>query len=178
MKRQMAELIALPDDAAMSAAEPNDQPSIRALRPDGERRLWNLLPKRQYRECLTGALLGRFAGCTLGSIVELWSPEKMERWANFLGDAFPPVDYWSAAERPHDLKYQVSPRENFTPAKLDGVPTDEGSIYTQLGLLILEDYGPDFTVEDLGEAWLEILALCPHRRRGRAAKPAQWRAHD
>ena len=55
------------------------------------------------------------------------------------------------------MKYQVSPRESFTPAKMDGVPTDDDTIYTQLGLLILEDYGPDFTVEDVGEAWLKYL---------------------
>ena len=157
LKRMLAELIALPDDEALSAAEPNDLESIRALRPEGERRYWRDLPAATYRERLQGALLGRFAGCTLGSIVEGWLPEKMERWANYLGDAFPPVDYWSAAERPHDLKYQVSPRENFTPNKMDGVPTDDDTIYTQLGLLILEDYGPDFTVEDVGEAWLKYL---------------------
>ena len=56
-----------------------------------------------------GAILGRFAGCVLGSIVECWEIEKMERWAAYLGDAFPPVDYWSAAERPQDLKYQDQP---------------------------------------------------------------------
>ena len=70
-----------------------------------------------------------------------------------------PDDYWSAAERPHDLKYKTSPRENFTVTKMDGVPTDDDIIYTQLGLLILEDYGPDFSVADVGAAWVKYL---PH----------------
>ena len=83
----------------------------------------------------------------------------MERWAAYLGDAFPPYKYWSAAERPHDLKYRTSPREMFTPSKMDGVPTDDDIIYTQLGLLILEDFGPDFSVADVGAAWVKYL---PH----------------
>jgi ADP-ribosylglycohydrolase len=81
----------------------------------------------------------------------------MRRWAEYLGDPFPPQDYWSEAERPHERRYEVSPRSHYTPPYMDGVPTDDDTIYTQLGLLILEDYGPDFTVEDVGEAWLKYL---------------------
>ena len=156
---KLAELRALPDDPALRAAEPDDLVGIRALRPPGERRYWNKLPESTYRDRLEAALLGRFSGCVLGSIVECWEVEQMERWADYLGDAFPPADYWSAAERPHDLKYRTSPREAFTRAKMDGVPTDDDLIYTQLGLLILEDYGPDFSLSDVGAAWMKYL---PH----------------
>ncbi len=156
---KLAELRALPEDPALRAAEPDDLDGIRALRPAGARRYWTELPERAYRDRLQGAILGRFAGCVLGSIVECWEIEKMERWAAYLGDAFPPVDYWSAAERPQDLKYQTSLRDRFTRSKMDGVPTDDDIIYTQLGLLILEDHGPDFSVEDVGAAWLKYL---PH----------------
>ena len=156
---KLAELRALPDDAALQAQEPNDLDGIRALRPAGLRRYWNELPAETFRDRLEGAILGRFAGCILGSIVECWEIETMERWAAYLGDAFPPDKYWSAAERPHDLKYRTSPREMFTPSKMDGVPTDDDIIYTQLGLLILEDFGPDFSVADVGAAWVKYL---PH----------------
>ena len=156
---KLAELRALPDDPALLAAEPDDLPGIRALRPAGERRYWNELPEATHRDRLEAALLGRFAGCVLGSIVECWEVDQMERWAAYLGDAFPPTDYWSAAERPHDLKYRTSPREDFTRAKMDGVPTDDDLIYTQLGLLILEDYGVDFSLDDVGAAWMKYL---PH----------------
>ncbi|MYD09234.1 MAG: ADP-ribosylglycohydrolase family protein [Chloroflexi bacterium] len=156
---KLAELRALPDDPALRAAEPDDLDGIRALRPPGERRHWNKLPESTYRDRLEAALLGRFSGCVLGSIVECWEVEQMERWADYLGDAFPPADYWSAAERPHDLKYRTSPREAFTRAKMDGVPTDDDLIYTQLGLLILEDYGADFSLSDVGAAWMKYL---PH----------------
>ena len=141
---KLAELRALPDDPALRDAEPNDLDGIRALRPAGARRYWTELPEATYRDRLEGAMLGRFAGCTLDSIVECWDIEKMERWAAYLGDAFPPTDYWSEAERPQDLKYSTSRRDRFTRSKMDGVPTDDDFIYTQLGMLILEDYGVDF----------------------------------
>ena len=145
-----------PDDYLLSA-EPSDLDAIRALRPAGRRVMWRSIPDAEYRDRLEGALLGRFAGCTLGSPVELFSIEKMKAWADYLGDPFPPVDYWSQVERPHDLKYEHSPRGAFTPAHMDGVPTDDDIIYTQLGLLILEQYGPNFTVDDVGQAWLAYL---------------------
>ena len=159
LAEKLAELQSLPEDPALRAAEPDDLDGIRALRPAGARRYWQTLPEAEYRERLQGAILGRFAGCVLGSIVECWEIEKMQRWAAYLGDAFPPVDYWSQAERPQDLKYQTSLRDRFTRCKMDGVPTDDDIIYTQLGLLILEDYGPDFSLRDVGAAWMKYL---PH----------------
>ena len=156
---KLAELRALPDDRALQDAEPDDLDGIRALRPEGVRRYWTELPSETYRDRIEGAILGRFAGCLLGSIVECWEIEKMEKWAAYLGDAFPPDDYWSEAERPQDLKYRTSLRDRFTRSKMDGVPTDDDIIYTQLGLLILEDHGPDFSVEEVGAAWMKYL---PH----------------
>jgi len=40
-----------------------------------------------------------------------------------------------------------------------GVPVDDDVTYTLLGLLIVEKYGLDFTVEDVGKAWLEWLPM-------------------
>ncbi len=156
LKQKVAELDALPNDPELEKAEPDDLPSIRALRPAGRRRMLSSLPG-DFRERLEGAWLGRCAGCTLGSIVEGWSVERMERWAEYLGDEYPLVDYWSVAEQPHNRKYESSLREDFTSAKMDGVPTDDDLNYTLLGLMILEEYGLDFSTDDLGEAWIKYL---------------------
>ena len=161
LAQKLAELRALPEDPAMRAAEPDDLDAIRALRPDGQRRYWSELPEATYRDRLEGAWLGRCAGNVLGSIVELWDIDKMEAWAEHLGDAFPPVDYWSEAERPNELKYETSRRDAFTPSKMDGVPTDDDLIYTQLGMLVLEEYGLDFSVDDVGAAWVKYLPVSP-----------------
>ena len=156
LKQKVAELAALPEDADLARAEPDDLPSILKLRPSGSRRIWSAVPA-DFRDRLEGSLLGRCAGCTLGSIVEGWKVERMEHWAEYLGDEYPLVDYWSEAEQPHEFKYQTSLREDFTPAKMDGVPTDDDINYTLLGLMILEEYGTDFTTDDLGEAWVKYL---------------------
>ena len=113
---KIAELDALPNDAALAATEPDGLATILSLRPAGVRRQWNSLPDN-FRERLEGSWLGRCAGCTLGSIVEGWTVERMEQWAEYLGDEYPLVDYWSVAEQPHMKKYQTSLREDFTPGK-------------------------------------------------------------
>ncbi len=161
LAEKLAELRALPDDPALLAREPDDLEGIRALRPDGTRRYWTELPEAEYRDKLEGAWLGRCAGNALGSIVELWDIDKMQRWADYLGDDFPPTDYWKEAERPFEYKYETSRRDSFTRSKMDGVPTDDDLIYTQLGMLILEDYGPGFSVDDVGAAWVKYLPVSP-----------------
>ena len=58
----------LPDDAALSACEPNELDAIRALRAPAQRRLWEALPPEDiWMDKLEGALLGRIIGCLLGS---------------------------------------------------------------------------------------------------------------
>ncbi len=127
LKQKVAELAALPEDADLAKAEPDDLPSILKLRPSGSRRIWSAVPA-DFRDRLEGSLLGRCAGCTLGSIVEGWKIERMEHWAEYLGDEYPLVDYWSEAEQPHQFKYQTSLREDFTPAKMDACPPTTISI--------------------------------------------------
>ena len=45
---------------------------------------------------------------------------------------------------------------------MSGVPVDDDIAYTLLGLLIAEEYGPDFSTADVGTAWLEVPALRLH----------------
>jgi len=149
----------LPEDKALAAHEPSGLRQIQALRPRGPRRLWRQLDEAAYADRLQGALIGRFAGCTLGAPVEFWPVEKMEAWAAEIGDTFPPVDYWSAIPAPHELRFGMSRCDAYTRGKLDGVPVDDDVTYTLLGLLILEDHGPDFTVDDVGKAWVKYLPM-------------------
>lgn len=147
---------ALPIDSALAAREPDELSAIRRLRPDGARRMWKALDS-SYMDKLEGAMLSRFAGCTLGAPVELWSIEAMADWAKYIGFGFPPRDYWPRIKSPNDLRYGVSPCEAYTSEKMCCVPVDDDVTYTVLGLLIAEDYGVDFTVEDVGKAWLRYL---------------------
>lgn len=157
LRSALEEMKALPVSETLSRREPDTLPEILALRTEGPRKLWSSLDRESYAEKLEGAMLARFAGCTLGAPVEFWSVDAMERWADYLGMPFPPTDYWTKIKAPNDLRYEVSPCEAYTSEKMDGVPVDDDITYTILGLLIAENYGTDFTVEDVGRAWLNYL---------------------
>lgn len=157
LEASVEQMKALPNCGRLEKNEPDSLAAIRALRTDGPRRLWKTLKMSSYEEKLEGAMLARFAGCTLGAPVEFWSIEAMEKWADYIGFAFPPAGYWPKIKAPNDLRYQVSPFEAYTSEKMDGVPVDDDITYTILGLLIAEDYGVDFTTEEVGKAWLRYL---------------------
>ena len=141
----------------MREREPNDLEAIRALRPDGPRRLWRRFRARGLYHRLRGAWLGRAAGCTLGAPVESWSVNAMAALAAAHGAAFPPEDYWPAHPAPDELRYGVSRMRDYLRGNIRHVPADDDLAYTLLGLLILETYGPDFTTEDVAAAWLHLL---------------------
>jgi ADP-ribosylglycohydrolase len=146
----------LPEDERLRTLEPDGLAHIRALRPTGPRRMEKGFPD-DYEGRLKGAVYGRFAGCTLGAPVEFWTVERMRLLAAEHGDPFPPTDYWRSIPYPLELRYETSPRRNYLRGHLDGVPVDDDLIYTVLGLLILEDYGPSFSTTDVGRAWLDYL---------------------
>ena len=153
----LARLKRLPIDKELAKKEPDDLKRIQALRPAGPRRMWDSFDRDVYAKRLEGALIGRMAGCSLGAPVEFWPVEKMEALAEENGDAFPPTDYWSRVPEPKAKRYRMSRREEYTRSGMVGVPVDDDIAYTLLGLLIVEEHGPDFTVEDVGKAWLKYL---------------------
>lgn len=157
LQTSLGQLKKLEPDDKLSKQEPNSLRAIQALRPAGPRRIWRQWDENAYTERLTGALVGRMAGCTLGAPVEFWPIEKMAALAKENGDDFPPTDYWRYVPEPKKLRYQISPVEAYTRANMNGVPVDDDIAYTLLGLLIIEDFGPDFTTDDVGKAWLKYL---------------------
>ncbi|MEW6751613.1 MAG: ADP-ribosylglycohydrolase family protein [Candidatus Latescibacterota bacterium] len=157
LQQALREIRRLPADAKLAAREPSGLQAIRALRPGGPRRLWSRLDPGQYRQRLEGALLARFAGCTLGAPVEGWPVARMEALARENSQPFPPTDYWHQVPAPAERRYGLSARREYTRQGINGVPVDDDIAYTLLGLLVVEDYGADFTVADNGQAWLRYL---------------------
>ena len=157
LERQLQKILNLKEDEDLAAKEPNELSKIKALRNSAQRNLWKAFDGELYRNRLKGALIGRFAGCTLGAPVEFWPIEAMESWAKWIGDEFPNTDYWSSIKSPNELRYGKSPCHAYTRPGLDGVPVDDDITYTLLGLLIAEDYGLDFNTEHVGKAWLKYL---------------------
>lgn len=155
----LRELKTLPEDRKLAAAEPDNLNAIHALRPKRPRRLWERYDAGKYPERIAGALLARCAGNILGAIVELYPIWRMQHVARLCGDAFPPTRYWSRSATPFNQRYKTFICENYTRSKLNGVPVDDDLAYTQIGLLILEQYGPDFTTADVGRAWQKYLPM-------------------
>ncbi|MDR1600532.1 MAG: ADP-ribosylglycohydrolase family protein [Oscillospiraceae bacterium] len=157
MLAAIQDLQSLPADGALSAKEPDALEAIKSLRPSGKRVLWERFDADRYRDRLAGAFMGRMAGVTLGAPVEFWTVDAMRGWAAYIGDSFPPTDYWSAITNPVGKRYGISRCEEYTRPLLNKVPVDDDVTYTMLGLLIAEEYGLGFTVEDVGAAWLKYL---------------------
>jgi ADP-ribosylglycohydrolase len=157
LRAALRDVKGLPVNRALAKLEPNDLKAIRALRAPGPRRMWKTFRADQYRERLAGAFLGRMAGCTLGAPVEFWPVDKMQALAEENGNHFPPADYWSYVPEPAAKRYEMSAREDYTRKGLNGVPVDDDTIYTILGLLIAEDHGPKFTTKNVGKAWIKYL---------------------
>lgn len=141
----------------LKSNEPDDLEMIRKMRPEGPRQLKFNYDRTLYREKLSGALYTRVAGCLLGSIVENWSIDEMEKWAIEIGDAFPPIDYWSQAKAPLEQRYLVSKCFEYTKNGMKGAPADDDIIYIIATLMILEKYGINFKTSDVGDYWYEYL---------------------
>lgn len=136
-----------------NAQEPSDLASIRKLCPFPSA----YGPPKDYERRLRGALLGRFAGCTLGVPVENYPIERMERIARGSATPFPPTEYWHAAENPEGIQYGVDRRTAYTLGGMHGVPVDDDVTYTVLNMLLLKEYGENYGTEDVAALWKEIL---------------------
>jgi len=157
LRAALTQIKNLPIDSSRAKSEPNDLSAIQKLRKSGPRRIWKSFDNKIYKEKLEGALLGRMAACTLGAPVEFWPVEKMKALAEENNENFPPTDYWSYVPEPEIKRYGVSKRNEYTRNGLNGVPVDDDIVYTLLGLLIVEDFGIDFSIEDVGKAWIKYL---------------------
>ena len=156
LAQALAELQALPDDPALARKEPNDLPSIRQCRPAGQHRIAQTFTEQDYRRRVEGALLGRFAGCTLGAPVEFWDVARMASWAKEIGDAFPPVDYWRAIPEPQNLRYEVSRCDAYSVTRSTGCPSMTYHLHDPRPAH-RRGSRPAFHTRDVGEAWVKYL---------------------
>lgn len=146
-------------EEADTTKEPDDLEGIRSLRPEGPRRLWSRLKDQRLKDRMRGAWLGRAAGCTLGAPVENWSISDMEALAARTRSGFPPEDYWGDHPWPEHVRYGVDNNGAYLKGRIRYVPVDDDVAYTLLGLLILEEYGTDFTTAAVAAAWMKYLPI-------------------
>jgi len=138
--------------------EPDELEEIKALRRESPRVMPLNLTDDELYDRILGAWLGRCAGCVLGVPVEGRDRDFIKAWADKLGQSYPLSDYW--ADYPGISRIHYSePVDCFVKRGIDHVGPDDDLVYTVLGLLILEEYGVDFTTEDVGSAWIKRLPM-------------------
>jgi len=113
-----------------------------------------------------GALLGRCAGCLLGSPIEGWSREKIRCF--MMDTKNDPIRFYFRSDIPEELRtrYGISdeafrygrPRSTWINL-VDCMPEDDDIDYTLLGLRLLEEIGRDFTTEDCAYNWLYNIPM-------------------
>ncbi len=116
-------------------------------------------PVDHLYERMKGAVMGRFAGCTLGAPVEMWTIDRMMELAMDCGMNFPPEDYWTEVPDPEGIRYGIGKRKEYTRPLMNKVPVDDDVTYPVLNLLCLEKYGKNYTVADMGQLWMDILPM-------------------
>jgi len=118
------------------------------------------ISRRTLADRLLGALQGRCAGCLLGKPVE---GEKYEAIKQMLTatDDWPLRNYFRSETLekcygPERLQQRPELRRCCR-GRIREMVRDDDIDYTILGLHILQQYGPDFTTENVGSEWLSRL---------------------
>jgi ADP-ribosylglycohydrolase len=150
------DLLKLKPSDSFSYIEPSTLEEIKKYRPEGPRRLDINLSDEDLKDKILGGIFGRCAGCLLGKPVEGWTKEEIEKYLNLAG--LKELDYYfpyiESDEEPFNRIKQV---RNWTAGNIDRMVRDDDIDYTILGLHILENYGEDFTTDDIAREWLTHL---------------------
>jgi ADP-ribosylglycohydrolase len=143
------------EETVLPENEPSDYESIESLYSlDFSRGEIN---EELYLNKLKGAMFGRFAGCSLGAPVEFATAEQMELLSQILQSEFPPVHYWKEAPQAFIPRYSVGFAKEFTLGNIEFLSPDDDIIYTLISLLVIEEYGLNFTTEDLANTWMKYI---------------------
>lgn len=114
------------------------------------------LTNDELMDKIAGAWFGRSAGCALGIPVEGWSKGNIREWAQKLGQ-YPLRDYWR--DVPHDREHYNNMVSDFLKDNIKFMGSDDDITYTILGLHILDEYGVDFTWDDVAKEWVDHLPV-------------------
>lgn len=110
---------------------------------------------------ILGAWLGRSAGCLLGKPVE-GKPREWIRELLQASDNWPLDDYFTSEGIPPEVFAQHSWHKSYIEALRENIvcmPEDDDLNYSMLNLHVAEQFGPQFTPEDVLQTWLTTLPV-------------------
>ena len=145
------ELDALQPAASLPFQEPSELDAIRALRPDGPRRMDLRITDDGIRDRIHAAWLGRAAGCSLGKPVEGWPRKRIDDYLESAG-ALPLDDYIPYTEGAISRTLKTSTRDN-----IEFMARDDDMDYPILGLLALDGKGAELTSRNMANTWLSRM---------------------
>jgi ADP-ribosylglycohydrolase len=141
--------------------EPSDFRAIRSLStaPREDQKHPSLTTENVHDKIL-GGWLGRSAGCMLGKPVEKMTREGIRKLL-LLNGTWPIRDYITEQGIPQKLlKRELWNRHSGRESLKENIvcmTEDDDMNYPMLNLSIVEQYGKDFTAEDVAQAWLSNL---------------------
>ena len=149
-----------PMDPAFPYEEPSEWDEILAQRPAQTFKKQIVSDDDVLREKLTGAWIGRIAGCLLGKPVEGFRTPKLYDVLKSTKN-WPMHRYIDSSEFSSELieRWELDPKSCWINNVHGPSPVDDDTNYTTLGLRLVEVYGKNFTPEDVMEAWLRWLPL-------------------
>lgn len=147
------------EESVLRSSEPSDYESIVKSSPQNKTRLNQSLSDEVYYKKLKGAIIGRFAGCALGAPVELLHIDELEKFADMINMSFPPRNYWTKAPSGYWPRYKVGKGNEFTLEEMKFLPPDDDIAYTFMSMLVLEEFGENFTTEDISKFWIKYLPV-------------------
>ncbi len=137
--------------------EPDDLPGIFKLAPGAQK---TEVDKDSILDKVYGGWLARCAGCLLGKPVEGWRSYTIEKLAKYQNN-FPLTKYLTS-----DGVLEIGTKDGLHQGAMvnrafidnvDGMPEDDDTNYTIIGMKLLEKCGRDFTPEDARDNWLQNL---------------------
>ena len=113
-----------------------------------------------------GGWLGRCSGCLLGKPVEGWHRDSIKGLLKDTGNL--PISWYissdvdEAIREKYNITDEASDYGNTKKAwinNVSGMPEDDDTNYTVLGLIAAEKYGRELTAEKMGHLWLKSLPI-------------------
>ncbi|MBN2713598.1 MAG: ADP-ribosylglycohydrolase family protein [Planctomycetes bacterium] len=148
---------ALPEIGNYPYAEPSGLEEIRALRPKGPRKFSSAQSDSELLDRVTGAWIGRCAGCLLGKPVEGWHSKRLRDYLKETGQW--PLNNYIRNDYPQEIRDKYNANRDGFINSVAYMPIDDDTNYTVTGLSIIKKKGFDFTPEDVANFWMSNIPL-------------------
>ena len=163
-----AKIASAPFREGWAYEEPSDLAGIFAAAPAQKPVLGEPAEDAELLKKLSGAWIGRIAGCLLGKPIEGWRRNTLDPVLKATGN-YPMERYICQKEFSDELveKYHLYRGSCFADNIGDASPVDDDTNYTTFAMKLVENYGRDFTASDVMEGWMRwipILATCTAER--------------